>query len=77
MKQDGSHRTYKHNVKVSEVQMDQTNPNQAIAIANVQEQTQFFSRGRAQNTEDASLQIQYRFIRKDGAWRIEDWQVIR
>ncbi|MCF3626758.1 IMS domain-containing protein [Planktothrix agardhii 1801] len=77
MKQDGSHRTYKHNVKVSEVQMDQTNPNQAIAIANVQEQTQFFSRGQAQNTEDASLQIQYRFIRKDGAWRIEDWQVIR
>ncbi|OIP72034.1 MAG: molecular chaperone DnaJ [Oscillatoriales cyanobacterium CG2_30_40_61] len=77
MKQEGSHRTYKHDVKVSEVQMDQTNPNQALAIANVQEQTQFFSRGQAQNTEDASLQIQYRLIRKDGAWRIEDWQVIR
>lgn len=77
MKQEGSHRTYKHNVKVSEVQIDQTNPNQAVAIANVQEQTQFFSRGQAQNTEDASLQIQYRLIRKDGAWRIEDWQVIR
>ncbi|MGL5135616.1 MAG: ARC6/PARC6 family protein, partial [Planktothrix sp.] len=77
MKQESSYRTYKHNVKVSEVQMDQTNPNQALAIANVQEQTQFFSRGQAQNTEDASLQIQYRLIRKDGAWRIEDWQVIR
>ncbi|WP_159451525.1 ARC6/PARC6 family protein, partial [Planktothrix sp. PCC 11201] len=77
MKQEGSYRTYKHNVKVSEVQIDQANPNQALAIANVQEQTQFFSRGQAQNTEDASLQIQYRLIRKDGAWRIEDWQVIR
>jgi hypothetical protein len=75
MKQDGSHRIYKHDVKVGEVQIDQANPNQAVAIANVQEETQFYSRGQLQNTEDGSLQIQYRFIRKDGAWRIEDWQV--
>jgi len=77
MKQDGSHRTYKHDVKVGEVQIDQANPNQAVAIANVQEETQFYSRGQLQNTEDGSLQIQYRFIRQDGAWRIEDWQVVR
>ncbi|MBE9146930.1 ARC6/PARC6 family protein, partial [Planktothrix mougeotii] len=77
MKQEGSHRTYKHSLKVTEVQMDQANPNQAVAYADVEEQAQFYSQGQLQNTENASLQIQYRFIRKDGQWRIEDWQVIR
>ncbi|VXD18214.1 Heat shock protein DnaJ-like protein [Planktothrix serta PCC 8927] len=77
MKQDGSHRTYKHSLKVTEVQMDQANPNQAVAYADVQEQVTSYSQGKLQNSEDASLQLQYRFIRKDGEWRIEDWQVIR
>lgn len=77
LKQDGSHRTYKHSVKVTEVQMDQANPNQAVAYAEVQEQVQYYSQGQLQNTEDAGLQLQYRFIRKDGEWRIEDWQVMR
>ncbi len=77
MKQDGSHRTYKHSVKVSEVQLDQANPNQAVAYAEVQEEVQYYSQGQLQNTEDAALQLQYRFIRKDGEWRIEDWQVMR
>ena len=77
LKQEGSHRTYKHSVKVTEVQMDQANPNQAVAYAEVQEQVQYYSQGQLQNTEDAGLQLQYRFIRKDGEWRIEDWQVMR
>lgn len=77
LKQEGSHRTYKHSVKVSEVQLDQANPNQAVAYAEVQEEVQYYSQGQLQNTEDAALQLQYRFIRKDGEWRIEDWQVIR
>lgn len=77
MKQDGSYRTYKHNVKVSEVQMDQTNPNQAVAYAEVNEEAQFYNQGQLSNTQNETLQIQYRFIRKDGSWRIEDWQVVR
>lgn len=77
LKQEGSHRTYKHSVKVSEVQLDQANPNQAVAYAEVQEEVQYYSQGQLQNTEDAALQLQYRFIRKDGEWRIEDWQVTR
>ncbi len=77
MKQEGSYRTYTHNVKVSEVQMDQTNPNQAVAYAEVNEEAKFYNQGQLSNTQNETLQIQYRFIRKDGSWRIEDWQIIR
>lgn len=51
-------------------------PEQAIVTANVTETSELFRDGKAAGaTETDQLRVQYRLIRKDGKWRIQDWQI--
>lgn len=51
-------------------------PERAIIVANVTETTETFRDGKvASATQTDQLQVQYRLIRQDGKWRIQDWRL--
>ncbi len=49
---------------------------QARVIANVTETTETFRNGKADGAaQTEQLRVQYTLVRKDGKWRIQDWQL--
>lgn len=49
---------------------------QARVVANVTETTETFRNGKADGAaQSEQLRVQYNLIRKDGKWRIQDWQL--
>jgi len=49
---------------------------QARVIANVTETTETYRNGKASGTpQTEQLRVQYNLLRKDGKWRIQDWQL--
>ncbi|MBF2027542.1 MAG: DUF4101 domain-containing protein [Oscillatoriales cyanobacterium C42_A2020_001] len=49
---------------------------QARVVANVTETTETFRNGKADGAaQTEQLRVQYNLIRKDGKWRIQDWQL--
>lgn len=52
------------------------NADQARVIANVTETTETFRNGKADGAaQTEQLRVQYTLVRKDGKWKIQDWQV--
>lgn len=72
---DNSYRLYQHEVEVQNVEVDQDNPNQAIVTAEVREAARFYENGVQVDTKDELLSIDYRLVRQNNQWQIEDWLV--
>jgi len=50
---------------------------QAKIVANVSESTETYRNGKASGSpQTEQLRVQYNLIRKDGKWRIQDWQIL-
>ncbi len=78
VKRSNQYRQYQHEVKVSSVELDKTNPDRAKVLADVTESTEFFEAGKRQNSESSpNLHIEYSLQRKDGSWRIQTWKILR
>ena len=70
---------YKHgDVKVSKVDQSKEKPDQAKVTAEVSETKEVYDEsGKLRDsTSDPNLKLRYSLIRKDGEWRIQDWEVL-
>lgn len=70
---------FTHEVKaVSDLQVSQDNPSQAIVMAEVREAVQFFQEGQPDEASsyDRTLRVQYKLVRQDEQWRIQDIEVM-
>jgi tetratricopeptide (TPR) repeat protein len=77
IKSEGSHRNYQHSLTVNDVQVDSTNPNEAVIEAQVSETTRFYQNDQLLDSRDETLRIRYQLVRQQNLWRIEDWRVVR
>ncbi|MGK7960225.1 IMS domain-containing protein [Crocosphaera sp.] len=68
--------TYQHNVKVNSFNPSQSNPNQAVVDANVQELAQYYQRGRVSRSYDDNLRVRYDLVRQGDRWLIQGIDVI-
>jgi curved DNA-binding protein CbpA len=72
---DNSYRLYQHDVEVQNVEVDSDNPNLAIVTAEIREAARFYDNGVQIDTKDELLSIDYRLVRQNNQWQIEDWLV--
>ena len=68
---------YEHRVKVTGVDADTDNPDEAAIDAEVTETARLFEDGQpnADGSRNETLQVRYQLTRQDGQWRIKDWAV--
>ncbi len=77
-KRKNQYRQYKHDVKVSSVETNPTNPDRATVLADVTEATEFYEGGQRQSAESSpNLRIEYSLLRKEGNWRIQNWKILQ
>ena len=51
--------------------------NEAKVVANVKETTEIYRNGKVDGSPQTdNLRVQYNLVRKDGKWRIQDWQML-
>ncbi len=73
-KRDNWFKKYKHDVKVSSVQISPDSPDKAEVIAEVNETEELYTGGQLSDAKPAEvLNLRYSFVRQDGTWRIADW----
>ncbi|MDJ0659851.1 MAG: IMS domain-containing protein [Crocosphaera sp.] len=68
--------TYQHDVKVDSFNPSQSNPNQAVVDANVQESAQYYQQGRISRSYDDNLRVRYDLVRQGDRWLIQGIDVI-
>jgi hypothetical protein len=71
------YQNYEHTVKVTSVQISETNPDQGQVEADVTEKAQVFDRGQPTGSRNDDLRVRYELVRIDGKWRIKDWEIVR
>ena len=77
-KRSNQYRKYEHTVKISSVEPNQTDPDQATALADVTEATEYYDAGQRKGSDPSSnLRIEYRLLRKDNVWRIQNWKLLK
>ena len=77
-KRSNQYRKYEHSVKISSVEPNQSNPDQVNILADVTEATEYYEAGQRKGAESSpNLRIDYRLVRKDGAWRIQSWKLLK
>ncbi|PSB25067.1 IMS domain-containing protein [Stenomitos frigidus] len=77
-KRSNQYRKYEHSVKVSSVEPNQTNPDQASVLADVTEATEYYEAGQRKGAESSpNLRIDYQLVRKDGVWLIQNWKLLK
>ena len=77
-KRSNQYRKYEHSVKISSVEPNQSNPDQANALADVTETTEYYEAGQRKGADSSpNLRIDYRLVRKDGVWRIQNWKLLK
>lgn len=71
------HFEYEHQVKVTGVDADADNPDEAAIDAEVTETARLFEDGQpnADGSRNETLQVRYELTRQGGQWRIKDWAV--
>lgn len=74
-KQSNAYYQYQHSLNVQSVQMDKTDPNLAKVDAEVSEAAKLFEGGRLRDSRDDKFGVRYNLVRRDGQWRIQDWDV--
>jgi len=76
-KQGNWYKQYKHTVKVTSVQPSKTKPDEAEVSSEISESTDYYEAGSLKDSKsDPNLRIQYRLIRKDNQWRIQNWNLL-
>ncbi|MCT7948752.1 IMS domain-containing protein [Ancylothrix sp. C2] len=76
-KQSNSYQKYKHSLSVKSVDPSKDDPNRAKAEASVSEAVEIFEGGKLADQRDDNMVVRYDLVRKDGRWRIQDWEVVR
>ncbi len=74
-KRNNRHRTYTHEVTVSEVKQAD-GADQVTVMTNVQEATTYFVGGKQDRSNTSNLRVRYELIRKDGKWLIQNWDIL-
>ena len=76
-KQNNNYWQYEHQVKVTSVQTDAANPNQAKVEAAVKEAAKFYQSGQVNQAQSYSdnLQVRYDLVRQRGQWFIKNMAV--
>ncbi|MBE9128825.1 MULTISPECIES: IMS domain-containing protein [unclassified Coleofasciculus] len=77
-KQSNSHYQYQHQVKVTSVQTNPSNPDRARVDAAVREQARFYQAGQINQAQsyDDNLRVRYDLIRKEGQWFVSNMTVL-
>ena len=75
-KRDNWHKQYEHTLKIDTVDVNATDPNQAIVKATVAENSKYFQAGQLSDSKADDLKLRYSLVRKAGQWRVSDWQVL-
>lgn len=68
---------YEHTVKVNSVEPSTTNPDQATALADVTEAIEEYEGNQRKSSDSSNLRIEYRLVRKDGTWHIQNWKLLK
>ena len=77
-KRSNQYRKYDHTVKISSVEPNQANPDQATALADVTEAAEYYEAGQRKGADSSpNLRIDYKLVRKDGVWRIQNWKLLK
>lgn len=76
-KQSNSYQKYKHSLSVKSVEPNKDDINRAKAEAEVSEGVEIYEGGKLADQRDDKMVVRYDLVRKDGRWRIQDWQVVR
>jgi hypothetical protein len=61
---------------VESLQVDENQPNQATVEAKVREDAELYESGRLSQSRDSNFVVRYEVVRKDGQWRIQNWQIL-
>ncbi len=77
-RQEGWYANYEHTVTIDGVEMSTTDPNQATVEATVQEKADFYQGSQLDtaNSYDDQVRVQYRLIRQNDQWRIQDMALL-
>jgi curved DNA-binding protein CbpA len=75
-KRDNWYWRYQHSVNVESLQVDENQPNQATVEAKVREDAELYESGRLSQSRDSNFVVRYEVVRKDGQWRIQNWQIL-
>jgi hypothetical protein len=72
----GTYRKFKHEVKVTAVEQAKDKPDQAKVKADVVETTEYYEAGAVKDANTDQFPVQYSLVRRDGKWRIENWEIL-
>jgi curved DNA-binding protein CbpA len=72
-KRDNWHKEYDHALKIENVEVSPTDPNQAKVKANIRELSKYFYNGKLSDSQTDDLQIVYTLVRENGQWKIKGW----
>jgi hypothetical protein len=77
-KRDGWYWKYEHQAKVTTVNVDSSDANQAQVEAAVMEKAELYTNGQLDENSsyDENLQVRYDLVRQDGEWRIKGMEVL-
>ncbi|NEP88752.1 MAG: DUF4101 domain-containing protein [Okeania sp. SIO2C2] len=77
LKRENSYRKYEHSLEIKNLNMSNTNTNQAQVDAQVREKVEFYDNDRLTNSQNDNLLVRYYLVRQDGKWKIRNWNVLQ
>ncbi|NES70044.1 MAG: DUF4101 domain-containing protein, partial [Okeania sp. SIO2D1] len=77
LKREKSYRKYEHSLEIKNLNMSNTNANQAQVDAQVREKVEFYDNDRLTNSQNDNLLVRYDLVRQDGKWKIRDWNILK
>ena len=71
---DGAHVEYEHAVDIKKVEVNATNPNEALVTANIRELRKYYEGNTIKEQQTDDLTLQYTLSRQNNQWKISTWQ---
>jgi len=69
---------YQHQLNVKEIQVDETDPNQASVEVDVTEAGKLYEGGQFTRDKNEQLRVRYELVRsQNGQWRLRNWEILQ
>lgn len=69
---------YQHQLNVKEIQVDETDPNQASVEVDVTEAGKLYEGGQFTRDKNEQLRVRYELVRsQNGEWRLRNWEILQ
>jgi hypothetical protein len=68
---------YQHQLKINEIAIDETDPNQATVVVDVTEAGKLYEGGQFTRDKNEQLRVRYQLVRQNGQWRLRNWEILQ